>query len=211
MRRFAALMIVALIVLSLAACGGGDSSAPEASKGSAAGSPAVVETEANKPGSSKARKIDNPEGYEYKFGDDAVLLDTENVHINAKKLKYKDGILTFSANMRDKTGTDLRGEKYWIKGEEVKKSGFKSAAGKDDGFKIADLENWNQMIGETEDCFLGTFYLFVKKGDKVIEKIKFDTYLSEKTPFVNIVSGDSVELPEDVNMKLGKKPEKSLN
>lgn len=39
----------------------------------------------------------------------------------------------------------------------------------------------------------------------VITRVKFDTYLSEKKPFVNIVSGDDVDLPKDVKAKIEEK------
>ena len=213
MKKCVALTAAVLATLMLAACGG-SSSAPASSASTMAAGKAKAEQEKSasagqetadkKAGASGARKIEDPEGYEYSFGDDAVLLDTENVHINARKLFYKDGKLIFGANLRDKTGNILYGEQYWVNGGNVKKSGFKSDAGKDDGFRLADVEDWNQMIGETEDCFLGTFYLFIRKGKRdgeIIERVKFDTYLSEKTPFVNIVSGDIVQVPEDVKAK----------
>lgn len=215
MKKHVAVTAVVLVMLMLAACGGGSTS-PGASAASttAAGSvkaeqeksaAAKQETAEKTAGTAGARKIEDPEGYAYSFGDDAVLLDTENVHINARKLFYKDGKLTFSANLRDKTGNVLYGEQYWVNGGNVHKGGFKSAAGKDDGFRLADVEDWNQMIGETDDCFLGTFYLFVKKGKRdgeIIERVKFDAYLSEKTPFVNIAYGDIVQVPEDVKAKV---------
>lgn len=214
MKKHLAVTAAALVMLMLAACGG-SSPAPGASSVSTAAAGSVKaeqeksaavkqETADKKAGTAEARKIEDPEGYVYSFGDDAVLLDTENVHINATKLSYKDGKLIFSANLRDKTGNVLYGEKYWVNGGNVKKSGFKSAAGKDDGFRMADVEDWNQMIGETDDCFLGTFYLFIRKGKRdgeIIERVKFDAYLSEKTPFINIVNGDIVQVPEDVKAK----------
>ena len=231
MRKYAAVMIGVLMTLCMAACGGGNPSAQEASKGSAteSGSSAAKETlgsaaketvdsaakktEAEKTGSSEARKINDPEGYRYKYGDDVIMLDTENVRVSARRMSYKEGVLTFMANMRDKTGNDLVGEQYLVKGAEIDKGGFKSAAGKDDGFRLARVDDWNQMIGETEDCFLGTYYLFVRKSsehDHYIEKVKLDLYLSEKNPFVNIVSGDDVDLPEDVRAKLEEKTEKQI-
>ena len=62
-----------------------------------------------------------------------------------------------------------------------------------------DFENWNNLLGETKDSFLGTYAVRISKHKddgtigELLEEVNFDWYASEKSPFANITVGGAEE------------------
>ncbi len=200
MKKKRKILLTAAIVLSLAVCGGGscvlETEAAETQTESKSEEPAAE---------SDVVHHDLSQEYSYSYEEGAItLLETENVRLTAKRLKYEDSsalkqedakdgmILRLSVRMENLTGGDIT---VLINGAGGSISHMRVNAGEAPGRYITGpLYDWNGLIGETEDCFQSVVQLqFTNEEGEVVDQVQFDWYSSEKTPFVNILTGDAVD------------------
>ena len=187
MKKLLSLLLVCILILSLSACGGGAPASSDASKAenSSGG-------DANSGDDSGTASKVSSDDYEFKFGDSAVLYESDQLLLSAKRMTGKNGFLTFFAHVENKTSETLRSRLYSQSDSDVDLGGSKSDPNSSGTFRMLEVSNWNGMIGETEECFLGTFQIEFTAGDERIDLVQFDLYASEKAPFANILTGSDV-------------------
>lgn len=200
MKKLLSIILISAMGLSLSAFGGSNTYGQEGAL--AVKSEASAATSAS--AESSAAEWDLTKAYQcvYEKGK-VILLETDNVRISALTLDYVDSsrlvsgeteadmALDLSAKIENLSDRDLRVMLYGVNGITYQ---LTVPAGESYPVYISGvLYNWNGMIGETEDCFQGIAQIQVMDDADMIEKVQFDWYSSEKTPFMNIITGDAVD------------------
>ena len=135
---------------------------------------------------------DSGEDLKINYDEDAsVLYDANGVKFFARRMNYSSGELSFFTGVRNGTDEVIRSKGVWITNEENHAGGSKSDPKKDGSgaFRMAAAEEWNCLLGDTEDCKIGTFQLEIMNETELMDTVRFDIYSSETTPYKNIVTG----------------------
>ncbi len=140
--------------------------------------------------------------YEYEEGE-IVLMETELVCVSAGKLSYKssnDGMaLRFYANVENLSDGDIRVVSY-PEGSYDSACNAVVHAGETVSKAItAAVQDWDGLVGGTEECCQGTYLLKVISDSDITETVQFDWYASEKAPFVNVSSVESKDYGSDLD------------
>ena len=211
-RKLLTIVLILSLILSLAACGGSEapqnseeqpaveeqSAAEEQSatveQSAALGQPAAESSDTGKEPEATAQQMDVTEEFKYEYGDDIVLMETENIRITARRLVYqstdKGMVLNCIVHVQNLTDREIKTRTEWITNSEHHNGGgSKTEAGGEGNFRLTALYDWNGMMGETKDCYQGTCQLRVLIEDKVVDTVQFDWYTSKTTPFVNVQVG----------------------
>ena len=182
-RNLSTIVLILSLILSLTACGGSEapqnseeqpaveeqSAAEEQSatveQSAALGQPAAESADTGEEAEATAQQMDVTEEFKYEYGDDIVLMETENIRITARRLVYqstdKGMVLNCIVHVQNLTDREIKTRTEWITNSE----------------RI------------TKDCYQGTCQLRVLSEDKVVDTVQFDWYTSKKTPFVNVQVG----------------------
>ncbi|MBQ7174880.1 MAG: hypothetical protein IJR62_05405 [Lachnospiraceae bacterium] len=227
MKKLLSIILISSLIFSLSACGSGNSSGQEAApvEKTEAAKAEAEKTEAAK-AESETKETESPAGEpevvhwdpsqehycNYENGK-VILLETANVRISASTLVYEassklwsgetesDMALCLFAMTENLTDRDLTVQFCGVDDITFR---ILIKAGEFPRLPISGiLFNWNGLIGETEDCFQGIGKIQVMDGEDVIEKVQFDWYSSEKTPFMNIITGDAVNFEDPAGKPAG--------
>ena len=144
--------------------------------------------------------------FDYNYDDDVVLAETEKLRITADRVRYVNegaGAMRYSFYVKIENLTDtpymtsIEGHgTYKLPPHETKQA-----------IQICSANDWNGLIGGTEDCFLDTCRINVyNDGDYsgrngIQDVVSFDLYASEVAPFRNIAVGEeAVKAAEEARL-----------
>lgn len=140
----------------------------------------------------------------YEYEEDAiVLVETEQVRVSAGKLVYKssnDGMaLRLYADVENLSDGDIRIVGYPEGSYESTCNSVIHAGETASKAITAAVQDWNGLVGDTEECCQGTYLLKVISEADITEIVQFDWYASEDAPFVNVSPVESKDYGSDLD------------
>lgn len=220
------ILLAAIMTLGLVGCG--SSETPKGNDGSTSANPTKEEvttkeetsesketTQAETPAETsgqetEAVKEEEKKAFEYSYsenGGEVVLLETDDFRMAATSLKYYESsrekgkwLLRLEVDLENHSDGTVDFDSfnaddmdYCLTGRTVEPNSEKKTS------LAFDFENWNNLLGETKDSFLGTYAVRISKHKddgtigELLEEVNFDWYASEKSPFANITVGGAEE------------------
>ena len=205
MKKIIVVLLALSMILSFAACGSSGKDGQDTAKN-------TESSAKSKESSASVEEWDMTEEFEFSYSKnvgDIFLFDTEEYRISVSSLQY---------SIDDQWGKILR--------LNLKLENFTDSTVDFDNFNADDMDfgltqrtveansskkvttsftsdSWNGLIGETNDCYLGTYLIRISTHDdtgfagETLEEIQFDWYASKKDPCQNITSAKNAE-PETV-------------
>ena len=121
-----------------------------------------------------------------------VLMETDTVRISAGYLSYistdRGMMLWFSLNTENYTEEDITISFY--ENQNTYPMVTSTVAAGEIKYTMGSTPNyeWNCLLGETEDCYLGSYMVEVIDAAGHTETVQYDLYASKKAPFANVVT-----------------------
>ncbi len=162
-----------------------------------------AEAGTGQPGAAEAVQWDLTQDLSYRYDNDIALLTSDAISIYAQNLKYEDTddgrALKLAMRVVNLTEKELELNVNSISGRVAVSGGRSIKAGGEIRNALTGADySWNGLIGETADCYQGTYQLEVTLDGETLDKVQFDLYVSETSPFYNIQTISSAVVPEDI-------------